>query len=192
MVEKPKPTSSLAEKELDKAQLQFETFDNNVKELTMDRMNLVPKVQYEGQTKIANSDIAKAQDIYLKPSNFVASREKFNEKFRDSYVQDKEYVQFIAENIEIRGEMIEMWTKPYPGCPAEFWKIPVNKPIWAPRYVSDQLKRKYHHKLIMQESVSNGQDQNGQYYGRMAVDTTVQRLDARDVSSKRSYSMSTK
>jgi hypothetical protein len=191
MAEKPKMSNSASEKELDKVQEQFEAFDKNVKELTMDRMSLVPKVEYEGQTKIARSDIAKSQDIYLKPSNFVASREKFNEKFREAYEYDKQYVQFIAENIEIRGETIELWSKPYPGCPAEFWKIPVNKPVWGPRYLYDQLKRKFHHKLIMQESSATGGDHMGQYYGKMAVDTTVQRLDARLVDSRRTFSMAT-
>jgi hypothetical protein len=188
MAERPK-INSAAEKELDKCEVQFKAFDDQVKELTMDRMNLVPHVQQDGQTKMAQSDIKKSPDIYLKPHNYVASREKFNERFRKDYEYDKEYVQFIAENVEIRGESIELWSKPYPGCPAEFWKIPVNKPIWAPRYISDQLKRKFHHKLIMQESQTSGSDHNGQYYGRMAVDTTVQRLDARDIVSRTSVSM---
>ena len=193
MAEKPKMTTSSAEKELDKVQEQFQEFDNQVKELTMDRMNLVPRTEYEGQTKIAKSDLAKSPEIYLKPSNYVASREKFNEKFRKAYEYDKEFVQFIAENIEIRGETIEMWSKPYPGTPAEFWKIPVNKPVWGPRYIADQLKRKYHHKLVMEqhETSSNyiGGDGRGQYFGKMIVDTTTQRLDARMVDSRRSISM---
>jgi hypothetical protein len=189
MAEKPKMQTSTAEKELDKVQEQFESFDKQVKELTLDRMNLVPKVEYEGQTKLARTDLAKSNDIYLKPSNFVASREKFNEKFRQAYEYDKQYVQFIAENIEIRGEMIELWSKPYPGCPAEFWKIPVNKPVWAPRYIAEQLRRKFHHRLVMQEAVGTGSDQAGQYYGRMVADTTIQRLDARYVDSRQSISM---
>lgn len=187
---KPK-VNSAAERELDKCEEQFKVFDEHVKELTMDRMNLVPRTEQEGQTKIAQADIAKAKEFVLKPSNYVASREKFNEKFRKDYEYDKQYISFIAENIEVRGELIEMWCKPYPGCPAEFYKVPVNIVVSGPRYVYEQLKRKFHHKLTMQESASSGSDHNAQYYGRMAVDSTVQRLDAREVSSRRSISMVT-
>jgi len=194
MAEKPRVNSS-GERELEKVQEQFVDFDNQVKELTMNRMNLVPKTDYDQQTKMSQSDIAKSNDIYLKPSNYVASREKFNEKYRKNYEFDKEYVNFIAENIECRGELIEMWTKPYPGCPAEFWKVPVNKPLWAPRYVSDQLKRKFHHHLVMQENTSPanyvGSAVGGQYYGKIVADTTTQRLDARDISTRKSISMVT-
>jgi len=33
-----------------------------------------------------------------------------------------------------------MWTKPFPGMPAEEWAIPTNKPINGPRYVPSRLK----------------------------------------------------
>jgi len=56
----------------------------------------------------------------------------------------KEYVQFIAENKEIIGETIEIWTRPFGGMPAEFWKVPVNKPVWGPRYLAEQIKRCYY------------------------------------------------
>lgn len=190
MAEKPKPTSLAAERELDKVESQFNEIEKDIKKINIDRMGLVPKLQYESQTKMPQSEIANSKIFVLKPSNFVTSREKFNERFRDSYNYDKEYIEFIAENIEIRGEMIEMWTKPYPGMPAEFWKIPVNKPLAGPRYVCEQLKRKFHHKLTMQEGTTVGSDGMGQYYGKMAVETTVQRLDAREIPKTRSYSMS--
>jgi len=187
---KPK-VNSAGERELDKCAEEFKVFDAQVKEMTMDRMNLVPRIESEGQTKIAQSDLAKAKEFILKPSNFIASREKFNEKFRKEYDYDKQYISFIAENIEIRGEIIELWCKPYPGCPAEFYKVPVNIVLSGPRYVYEQLKRKFHHKLTMQESSYTGGDHTGQYYGKMAVDTTVQRLDARMVDSRKSISMVT-
>ncbi len=188
---KPKPKSSLAERELDKAQEQFEKFDQEVKSMTMDRMNATPKPDIEPQTKIAQVDIAKSDDLYLKPSNIVTCRDTFNEKFRSSWEFDKEYVHFIAENREIRGEMIEMWTKPYPGVSAMFWKIPVNKPIWAPRYVAEQVKRKSYHRLVMEENKPGQVGLNGhtQFYGSMAVDKTVQRLDAIPVSNRKSIFM---
>lgn len=188
MAEKSKVTSS-AEKELDKAQQQFDAFDSNIKEMTQDRMNMTPRTEMEPQTKLSQKDIEKSKDIYLKPEKTISCREKFNEKFRADYEFAKEYVQFIAENKEIIGETIEIWTRPFPGMPAEFWKVPVNKPIWGPRHLAEQIHRKVYHRLTMQQNVITGGDNNTQFYGSLAVDTTVPRLEARPVSTKKSIFM---
>jgi hypothetical protein len=189
MADKPKPTSSLAEKELDNAQKQFETFDNQVKDMTMDRMNAAPKVEKEEQTKLSQSEIARSKDIYLKPIRSIGSPQKFNEKFRELWNFDKEYVQFIAENHEIIGEDLDIWTRPYGGVPAEEWKVPVNKPVWGPRYLAEQIKRKFYHRLTMAQNVVTESNGVGQMYGALAVDTTIQRLDARPVSNRKSVFM---
>lgn len=186
---KPKTNSSLAQQELDKVEKQFEAFDQNVKEMTLDRMNTAPKEEKEPQTKLSQDEIQKSKDIYLKPKRTIGSREKFNERFREKYNFAKEYVQFIAENKEIIGESIELWTKAFPGIPAEEWVVPVNKPVWGPRYLAEQIKRKYYHRLRMDQNVVTGSDGRGQYFGSMAVDTKVQRLDALPVSDKRSIFM---
>lgn len=189
---KPKVTSSLAEKEMDKLEEQFDKFDGEIKEMTMDRMNMAPKQDVEPQTKIAQSDIHKNNDLYLKPIKTIGCRDKFNEKFRADYEYQKEYVNFTAENKEIIGEQLDFWTRPFPGMPAEEWKVPCNKPLWAPRYVAEQIKRKSYHRLVMNESVINAADGMGKYYGTMAVDTTIQRLDAIPVSSRKSLFMGAK
>lgn len=189
MVEKPKVSNSLAEKELDKAQKQFDEFDANVRSLTLDRMNSAPKADQEMQTTMSQNQLARATDVYLKPHTSIGSREKFNEDYRKEYEYAKEYVNFIAENKMIIGEIIEMWTKPFPGLPAQFWKIPVNKPIWAPRYVAEQIKRAKYHILSMRDTITTGLDQMGQYYGTMAVDSTIQRLDAHPVGNTQSIFM---
>jgi len=189
MVDKPKPTSSLAEKELDKAEKQFQEFDANVRSLTLDRMNQAPNSDKEMQTLMSQNQLARATDIYLKPHTSIGSREKFNEDYRKEYEYAKEYVNFIAENKMIIGEIIEMWTKPFAGMACEFWKIPVNKPLWAPRYVAEQIKRAKYHILSMRDTVSAGADQMGQYYGSMAVDSTVQRLDAHPIGGSKSIFM---
>lgn len=185
MSEKPKAANSAAQKELDKAEQQFEKFDQEVKAMTLDRMNAAPKQQTEGQTLLSSKEIEKAKDIYLKPSRSIGSREKFNEKFREDYNFQKEYVQFIAENNEVKGDKIEAWTKPFPGMPAEFWEIPPNKPVWGPRYLAEQIRSKCYHRLIMQNTPT-GADAHGSYYGALAVDTVIQRLDARPVSQRKS------
>jgi hypothetical protein len=153
-------------------------------------MNEAPRHESEQQTKISQSDAEKSQDIYLKPLRTIASREKFNEKFREKYEFDKQYVHFIAENKEIIGETIDMWTKPYAGIPAEEWKVPTNKPVWAPRYVAEQIKRKSYHKLSMNNNQVTGGDQQGnQYFGTMVVDSVIQRLDAYPFTKRKSIFM---
>ena len=90
-------------------------------------------------------EIADSKDIYLKPIKSIGSPQKFNEKFRDSYNYDKEYVHFVALNNEIIGEQIDIWTRPYGGMPAEEWIVPCGKPVWGPRYLAEQIKRRRYH-----------------------------------------------
>jgi hypothetical protein len=186
---KPRMSNSASQNELDKAEKQFEAFDENVKSLTMDRMNKAPTQEVEPQTKISQSDLQKSKDIYLKPHRAISGREKFNENYRKDYEFSKEYVHFIAENKEIFGETLELWTKPYAGIPAEEWKVPTNKPVWGPRYLAEQIKKKKYHRLVMTNTATGGDGQGNQYYGSIAVDTTIQRLDAHPVSDRRSIFM---
>ncbi len=192
MVQKPAPKSSLAEQELTRLDEQFKTFDENVKELTLDRMNCAPKEECEPQTKLSTQEIDKSRDIYLKPHRIIGCQDKFNERYREAYNFDKEYVHFQAENKEIIGEDLDVWTRPYGGLPAEWWKVPTNKPVWGPRYLAEQIKRKYYHRLTMDNTSSTGSDGRGQYYGTIAVDRQIQRLDAHPISSKRSVFMGSK
>ncbi len=188
MTKKPNMNSE-SEKELDKVEEQFKDFAENVNSLTLDRMNMTPKKDVEPQTKISQQDLSKSKEIYLKPHRTISCQDKFNEDYRSQWEYDKEYVHFIAENREIIGEDIDVWTRPYGGLPAEWWKVPVNKAVWAPRYVAERIKGCYYHRLKMSQTVSTGGDQMGEYYGAMAVDTTIQRLDAMAVSSRRSVFM---
>lgn len=188
MTSKPIPKNSESAKELDKAEQQFEKFDSEVKAMTLDRMNAAPKQDVEPQTKLSSKEIEKSKEIYLKPFKTIGCRDKFNENYREQYNFAKEYVHFIAENKEIIGEEIDIWTRPFAGMPAEEWKVPVNKPVWGPRYLAEQLKRKFYHRLVMQQNTV-GADHAGQYYGTMAIDTTIPRLDAHPVSSRKSVFM---
>lgn len=184
MAEKPKSLT----KELAQADEQFKAFDNNIKEMTLDRMNEAPKQDCEPQNKLSQREIHNSKDVYLKPFTVIGSTEKFNEKFREDYNFAKEYVQFIPEHKECIGDVIELWTKPFPGVGAEFWKIPTGKPVWGPRYLAEKLNRTRYHRFVMQNQVTNA-DGLGQYYGSMAVDTTIQRMDAVPVSSRKSIYM---
>ena len=102
---------------------------------------------------------------------------------------NKEYVYLIAEHREIIGEDIDLWVKVFPGMPAEEWKIPVGKPIWAPRYVAERIKGCSYHRLTMRDTVTADHGSMGQFYGQLAVDTTVQRLDALPATKTKSIFM---
>lgn len=184
MVDKPKVNSE-SKKELERVEKQFDAFQENIEQLTLDRMNEAPKLEQEPQTKIAQKDV---KDIYLKPFRTISSREKFNEKFRTEYDFAKEYVCFIAENKEVIGEAIEIWTKPFPGLPAEMWKVPVNKPVHGPRYLAEQIKGCSYHRLRMDQTPTST-DGTAQYYGSMVVDNVIQRLDAIPYTKKKSVFM---
>lgn len=177
--------------ELQKAQKDFDKFEENVKEMTMDRMNKAPKEDVEPQTKLSQKEIEKNNQKYLKPVRTIsiAPKERFNEDYRKEYEFAKEYVNFVAEHRELIGCNIEKWTKPFAGVPAEYWEVPTNVPVWGPRYLAEEIKKCSYHRLKMEESTLNSSDSRGAYYGTMAVDSVVQRLDAHPVSSKKSIFM---
>lgn len=190
-----KSTGQKVKSEIDRLEKQFDDFNDQVKEMTLDRMNEAPKQETEEQTKLSQKEIAKAREIYLKPARTIQCMKPFNEKFRKDYNFRKEYVQFTAENREQIGVRIEIWTKFWPGVPAEFWEVPVNTPIWGPRYLAERLRECTYHRLVMgDEKIPasmgiSGNNGLGQDYGRMVVDETRNRLDARPVSDKKSVFM---
>jgi len=180
--------NSQGERELAKTQEQFEKFDEEVKSLTLDRMNQAPKEEKEDQTKLTAAQCSKMNEIYLKPVKTInpgcapksgKMTDVFNEKWRNEYEYDRKYVRFIAENHEIIGETIKIWTRPYSGIPAEYWEVPVNKPVWGPRYLAEQIKRKNYHRLVMNDHKQVGQDGMATYVGGIVVDSVVQRIDAK-------------
>ena len=198
MAEKPKASSDRGQRELDKAEAQFEAFDANVKQMTMDRMNTAPKEESEPTHGLSIRDQQKAKEIYLKPKRSLppgvnpktGEREKFNEEYRNEWNFKKEYVQFIAEHKEIIGEPInDIWTKPFPGVNCESWDVPTGKPVWGPRYLAEQIKGRNYHRLRMDQKVLTSEDGYGQMFGALTVDTTVQRLDANPVTQRKSVFM---
>ncbi len=165
-------------KEIEKAAAEFDAFDAHVKSLTLDELSSAPKVETEMQVKQSQREINKQDGIYLKPDRRVNSKENFNEKYRTEFDFKNEYVPFIAENKEIIGEAIEMWTKPFPGISAEFWKVPTNKKVWGPRYLAEQISKKSYTRLTMEDKVVSS-DGMGTYTGQMVATNRIQRLDAR-------------
>lgn len=184
MVTKVKETVDVV-KELEKVDQQMKAFDSNIRSMNLDTLNLAPVQENEPQTKLSSGEIEKKKDIYLKPARAIGSKEKFNEDYRKEWEFAKEYTQFIAENNMIVGESIELWTKPFAGVPAEFWKVPVNTPVYGPRHLAEQINRAKHHALEYKDTVlgSNGY---GQDFGKITATKTVQRLEARPVISNKS------
>jgi hypothetical protein len=191
MTARPK-VSSEGQKELDKVADQFDKFDEEVKSLTLDRMNAAPKEDTEPQTKLSQAQLEKSKEIYLKPKRMIGSTEPFNEKYRKDYEFATEYVQFIPENKEIIGETIELWTKPFAGMPAQFWNVPTGKPVWGPRHLAERLTGCKYHRLKSEDKTIISSDGLGTYHGSMVIDTTIQRLDALPVSDRKSIFMGAK
>lgn len=180
---------SAASKELNRLESEFNTFKDNLDNLSKDDISAAPVLEMEPQTKLSSKELKELPKNLIKPSNMIMCRNKFNEKYREEYEYQKQPVEFVAENNEIPGEVIELWTKGWPGVPAEFWKIPVNKPVAAPRYVAEQINRAKYHVFVMQDTVyneSNLGSVNMQYHGSMAVKNTVNRLAARPINQGRS------
>lgn len=180
MVDKP-AKSPLMNKELEKVDEQFKAFDEQVKSLTHDEMSKSPILETEPQTRMSTREAKKYDAMYIKPSRSMGSKEPFNEKFRDAYNQKKQYVKCIAENNEIHGEKIELWTKPFPGMPAEFWEVPVNKPVYVPGYVAERIAACSYHRLVNDDKLMTSSDGFGSYHGALVVKDTRHRLDCRPV-----------
>lgn len=180
-------------KMLDTAQKQAEVFEQQVKDLTLDRMNEAPLQEQEPQTKLSSKEIDRSKATYLKPERIISDRQKFNEEFQKDWEFAREYVHFIAEHKELIGEVIECWTHPFGGKGGEFWRVPTGKPVWGPRYLAEQLRRRKYHRLVMEETSTPGNqigsDGSASYYGKIVVDTTIQRLTAEPVTDRRSVFM---
>lgn len=159
----------------------------SLKAIPVDRINNESALNeirdYEPQTKISNREANRSDAIYLKPSRSIGCKAKFNEKFRAKWDHQKQYVRFIAENNEIIGEKIEIWTKPFAGVPYEFWEVPVNRPVMGPRHLAEQIATRTYRRLKMQEGTMTGTDGMGTYYGALQVAEVKHRLDARSVGN---------
>jgi len=173
--------NSAGQKELDRADEQFKAFDEQVKSMTVDHMNKAPVLETEPQTKMSNRELNKDDAPYIKPLRSINSKEPFNEKYRAQHTEAWKYVKCVVENNEIIGESVEVWTKRFAGDPAHFWKIPVNKPVYIPKLLADQLSQCSYHRLSMDQSQISSADGMGTYMGSMVVDHTKHRIDARPV-----------
>jgi hypothetical protein len=176
-------------KELEQASERADTFEESVKALTVDELSKTPLLELEPQTKLSQRELNADDGIVLKPERSINSKEPFNEKFRKEYEFKDEKVAFIAEHKEIIGEAIEIWTKPYPGLSAHFWRVPTNKKVWGPRYLAEQISRKFYNRLTT-ENVPVSSEGGVTYVGQLVATNKIARLDAKPVRDNRKSSFS--
>lgn len=175
---RPKVNSE-SQNQLDQAVAQVDAFNEEVKALADAPLKAAPLEETEQQTKMSKRETAKYDAPYIKPERSIQCKEKPNEKYQKERDYMWEYVKIIAENNEIVGETIELWTKKFPGDPAHFWKIPVNKPIYVPRLVAERLTECSYTRYAMEDRQNTmGSDGMGTYYSGMVAKNTVRRLNA--------------
>jgi hypothetical protein len=192
---RPPKVNAEGQKELEKTEKQIQSIETQVKSVNFDETRTAKRHESEPQTKLAQSEMDKAPEIYLKPRRSYppgvnpknGEIEKFNEKFRDEYNKAREYVEFVAENYEVIGESPTLWIKKFPGTNLEEWVVPVNKPVWAPRYVKDRLQDCGY--TVFKSTQSSKTEEGINYNGYLEVQERKNRLDAREPSKKRSIYM---
>lgn len=183
MTEKNRPrVNSEGQRELEKVETQLiRTVEETKKIDPLSAREKLKHIEHDEQTKLSTKQL---QDnvIVLKPTKYLmAVGQKFNEDFRDDYNYAKQYVQFVYEHQEEKGSTLEMWTKPFPGVPAELWLIPANKPISAPRYVKEQIERMNYITRKYVEKAEIGSDFMGTYHGVLEAETVQDRAITRDI-----------
>jgi len=62
--------TKVQEKEIDKLQKQLDTYDENIKSLTLDRMNEAPKEE-SAPVELSQKQIEKAGEVYIKPTRWM-------------------------------------------------------------------------------------------------------------------------
>lgn len=171
--------SSRSEQQLNKAAEQFDKFAEDVKSLSVeDAKSSLPSVETEPQTKISKKEANAYDAPVIKPGRAIFSKEKFDEKNRKDFEERSKLVKCIVENNEIVGENVQFWFKEYPGLPAYEWTVPVNKPIYVPRYIAEHLAKRAYIRYVMQECQSVSE---GNLTHSMVAKETRHRIDCRSV-----------
>jgi hypothetical protein len=178
MARTPK-VNSLGEAQLQKAEQQLDKFTEEVKQLANSDSSPAIK-ETEPQTKLSSKEVAKTDAPYIKPSRAIFSKEKFDEHYRTEYEEGKKYVKCIVENNEIRGDLVEAWVKKFPGTPAEFYQVPVNRPIYLPKMVADHLASRFYTRFMMADKSPN-EIREGEPMQSMVAKEQIRRIDCRPV-----------
>lgn len=176
--------NSEGQRELDKVEDQIGALQQEIQSFNpLDELAPLPE-ETEPQVPMSKKEMKKDDAPYIRPKKTLAATNTpksptvWNKRWQKMHDRDWEYVKITAENHELIGGSIEMWTREY-GCdPAHFWDIPVNRPIWVPRLVARKIARCTYHRLTMDNSIVTHGDQVGQVVGGLVVDHTKHRLNA--------------
>lgn len=179
---------SLSESQLERAEKSFDSFNEEVKTLSGVQPFNPDEGATDPQTKMGREQFKKADAPYIKPTRYIScsSKERFNPEWQKLWDREKEYVKVIVENNEIIGESVELWHKNWPTQHAEFWQVPVNKPVYIPRGVATQITKCRYKRLktvdrpidqVLAEASHGGGI--GFTQGMVAAETT-RRLDCRN------------
>lgn len=169
------------QRELDRAEDTIASVQEEIKSFNPFESLNKPVQTAEPQLKLSDRELNRMDAPYLKPVRSINSKEPFNEKFRRSWEEAWKYVKCVVENYEIIGEDVEVWTKRFPGDPAHFWKVPVNKPVFMPRLLAEQLSQCKYHRLKMENNTVTNSDGMGTYHGALSVDCVKERISAKPV-----------
>jgi hypothetical protein len=181
-MKKPKLASGFAQKEVDRLETEFDAKAVQMASLTQDAMNEAPVNELEPQTKMTKAKILEADAPKIVPSMTRTANGKKKPEQDAIRKRGWEYIRVIAENVELPGEKIEFWHKPmWAGEDCHFWQIPVNRPIYVPRFVAEHIRSRKYHRLTMQNEMTVETNQFGEMKGKLIATEVRQRLDCRVV-----------
>lgn len=185
---KTRPRKNI-EEILDKYEERFRLYDEEIKTLRQQPVNqTLPVEDKNSDHGLSQKQIAGAKEILLKPLSTQYFGEKFNEKFRSQWEYMKQPVRFIAEHMDLIG-VIEIWTKDFPGAPAEYWEVPCNKVCIGPRYLAENIKNRTYNVVECEENKVVSEDGHGKFTGQLVRKKVRRRLDANPASTTKSVFM---
>lgn len=182
---RPKVNSE-GQRQLDRAEESFKALQEEIKDFNPLDGKKIPEV--EVQTKLSDREAKKADAPVIKPLRSIkrpqggkdGAKVFWDEKNRAQWEYDWQLVRCIVENHEIIGESVPAWTSKW-GCDnADYWMVPVNKPIMIPRHLAVQLSKCCYHRLIMEDRPVE-QSHMGTITGAMTVDHVKHRINCRPV-----------
>lgn len=174
--------------EIAKIDSQINQVQTAMSNLTQDEINKASVVDFQPQTEITRAMKDFTDAPVIKPIKSIPRPGKPIAKEAKDRAWGWEYVRCIAENREVIGETIELWTGKYHGDMADFWQVPVNRPIYLPRHVAKRISECRYHRVKMQDrpmhNLMNEMESTGVsgYSGQLTVVDTRQRLDCRPIA----------
>lgn len=163
-IPKPQLSSGKAQQEIDRVEAQLDAAKEAIDNLSIDKIESeAPQAEeLEQQTKISKKQEREYDAPVIKPFSSEPSPGMRNPKFQEvikrcakKTAKAKELVRVIVENNEVIGETVEAWIGTLPGEPVTRWIVPVNMPIYIPRFVAEHLASRKYHRIKMADPESD-------------------------------------